>query len=292
MATPGHFDGLFIATPERVSFSYQLAGLGSRFMAQFLDLVILTVAMVVLSAGSSAIGLGGPTTALILIIGSFVLVNGYFVFFEGLWSGQTPGKRAARLRAVGDAGQPITFEQALMRNLVRNLDFLPAFYGVGIVALFANGRGKRLGDMAAGTVVVRERAGLSLSRLVAMAEWTLATPQPGAVAAASAAVPTADLNYIRQRALRDLDPTMRDFVTAYAARRGVLEAPYRLALAESARAGLARALPAVVAERGALAALDELAGYAVGPSPAALARAPDPALPPPLQQPPPVQPPR
>jgi uncharacterized RDD family membrane protein YckC len=288
MATPAQFDGLFIATPERVSFSYQLAGLGSRFMAQVVDLVILTVAMVVVAVGTSAIGLGGPTTTLVLIIASFLFINGYFVFFEGLWSGQTPGKRAARLRAVGDAGQPITFEQALMRNLVRNLDFLPSFYGVGIVALFANGRGKRLGDMAAGTVVVRERASLSLSRLLAMAEWTLATPDQGAVAPASA-VPTGDLNYVRQRALRDLDPAMRDFVTAYAARRQRLEAPYRGALAESARAGLARALPAVVAERGALAALDELADYAVGsepgPAPAAAAVADGSGLPPPVQPP-------
>lgn len=287
MDTPAQFDGLFIATPERVSFSYQLAGLGSRFIAQFLDLLILTVAMGVVAVGTSAIGLGGPTTALLLIIASFLFINGYFVFFEGLWSGQTPGKRVARLRAVADAGQPITFEQALMRNLVRNLDFLPLFYGVGIVALFANGRGKRLGDMAAGTVVVRERASLSLGRLVAMAEMTLASAAQRPVITANA-LPGGDMAYARQRALRDLDPRLRDFVTAYAARRPGLAEAYRMSLAESARAGLARALPAVVAERGALAALDELADYVVGSEPAAAGPArpgADAGLPPPRQPP-------
>ena len=278
MANQAQFDGLFIATPERVSFSYQLAGLGSRFLAQFVDLIILTIAIVLLTVGTAALGVGGSTTALVLVLGSFIIVNGYFLFFEGLWSGQTPGKRAARLRAVGEAGQPITFEQALTRNIVRNLDFLPFGYGVGLIALFANGRGKRLGDLAAGTVVVRERPHLSLAHLVAMAGRTLQVTEAGSTAATAAAA--SDAGYVRQRAIRDLEPALRDFVTAYAGRRRSLALAYRTTLAESARAGLSRALPQLVAEQGPLAALDQLADYAVGPV--------DAPQPPPSYLPPPV----
>jgi uncharacterized RDD family membrane protein YckC len=261
MANQAQFDGLFIATPERISFSYQLAGLGSRFLAQLIDLIILGIALIILGIGTAALGLDGNTSSLILVLGIFILTNGYFVFFEGLWSGQTPGKRASKLRAVGQEGQPITFEQALTRNLVRNLDFLPFGYGVGLIALFANGRGKRLGDLAAGTVVVRERAGLSLPRLVAMAQrgLTPTTPRAGPQAAASS-----DTAYVQQRTVRDLDPVLRDFVIAYAGRRRSLNDAYRQTLAESARAGLTRALPQVVAEHGPLAALDQLADFAVG----------------------------
>ena len=279
MAGQAQGDGLFIATPERISFSYRLAGLGSRFVAQVIDLFILTIAILILAVGAVATGADGPTVSLFLVVGSFILINGYFLFFEGLWSGQTPGKRMARLRAVGDAGQPITFEQALTRNVVRNLDFLPFGYGIGLVALFANGRGKRLGDLAAGTVVVRERPSLSLPRLVKLAHSTLATAQAPPVADGGAVA--TDAGYIRQRVIRDLDPPLRDFVTAYAGRRTSLGLAYRNTLAESARAGLSRVLPQVVAERGALAALDQLADYAVGVMDPALPSS-SPYLPPPV----------
>ncbi|MFN2464679.1 MAG: RDD family protein [Candidatus Dormibacteria bacterium] len=265
VASQAQFDGLFIATPERVSFSYQLAGLGSRFLALFLDSVILAVVLTLFSLVTVATGLGGPAAAVIVFIAFTVIFNVYFIFFEGLWSGQTPGKKAARLRAVGSSGQPITFEQALMRNLVRNLDFLPFLYGIGIVALFVNGRGQRLGDLAAGTVVVRERASLSLSRLVAMAEQTLSVAH-GAPGGPNGA-PATEAAFVRQRALRDLEPPLRDFVTAYAARRPRLAQVQRESLAESARAGLARALPSVVAAQGPLAALEHLADQVAGAAP-------------------------
>jgi len=109
--------------------------------------------------------------------------------------------------------------------------------------------------------VVRERASLSLPTLVAMAQRTLAaqgnplTPEVRV---------SGDVDYVRQRAVRDLDPSLRDFVIAYASRRPMLGIAYRMTLAESARAGLQRALPAVVSEHGPLAALDTLADYATG----------------------------
>lgn len=281
MATQAQYDGLFIATPERVSFTYQLAGLGSRFIALLLDTIILAVAFIVMIMVGAAIGLSGTAAGVLLLIATTAVSNAYFIFFEGLWSGQTPGKKAARLRAVGESGQPITFEQAMMRNLVRNVDFLPFFYGIGIIALFANGRGKRLGDLAAGTVVVRERASLSLSRLVAMSEHTMAVTHAALPGPAGPAA--VDTSYVRQRAVRDLDPALRDFVTAYASRRNRLAEPYRASLAESARAGLARALPSVVEVQGPLAALDQLADYITGGVSA-------PPAPPPTGLPPPQPP--
>ena len=265
MASTTRYDGLFIATPERVSFAYQVAGLGSRSVAQLLDVLILAAALVAILVGVFAAGLGEPTTTLLVVIFLSLVTNAYFLFFEGLWSGQTPGKRVMRLRVVSSAGQPITFEQALTRNLVRNFDFIPFGYGVGLIALFANGHGKRLGDLAAGTVVVRERASISLPTLVALAQRTLAAQASPVVAQVRVA---GSVDYTRQRAVRDLDPALRDFVLAYASRRPSLGMPYRVSLAESARAGLERALPGVVAAHGPLAALDTLADYATGVAPA------------------------
>ena len=263
MSGTTQYDGLFIATPERVSFAYQLAGTGSRSVAQLLDLLILTVALIAVGIASFVVSAGGALGALLFIVLTFLVSNGYFVFFEGLWSGQTPGKRVMRLRVVSGGGQPVTFEQSLTRNLVRNIDFLPFGYGVGLVALFANGRGKRLGDLAAGTVVVRERPNLNLATLVAMAQRTLdaqsrpLTPEKPV---------GGDPDYVRQRVVRDLEPSLRDFVIAYASRRPGLGMAYRVTLAESARTGLERVLPQVVAEHGPLAALDTLADYATGVS--------------------------
>ncbi|GAC1332644.1 MAG: RDD family protein [Candidatus Dormibacteria bacterium] len=261
MASTTQYDGLFIATPERVSLAYQLAGLGSRSVAQLLDVLLLTVVLVAFFLGVVAAQLGSLLGNLLMVVLVFAITNGYFLFFEGLWSGQTPGKRALRLRVVGEAGQPITFEQSLTRNLVRNLDFIPFGYGIGLIALFANGRGKRLGDLAAGTVVVRERPGLSLGSLVAMSHRALTAEATAQVAEVGV---TGEPAYARQRTVRDLEPALRDFVVAYASRRPTLAMPYRVALAESARASLEKALPALAAEHGPLAALDALADYAAG----------------------------
>jgi hypothetical protein len=86
----------------------------------------------------------------------FVVFWGYFMLFETLWSGQTPGKRAGRLRVIRRDGQPVGASEVLIRNLVRIVDFLPGFYGIGLVVMFIDKEARRLGDMAAGTIVVRE----------------------------------------------------------------------------------------------------------------------------------------
>jgi len=175
---------LVVSTPERVSFDYQVAGLGTRGIAQILDLLIvagLLIAVAFFAFAAGAATQNGTVANLVLAFGFFIVIFGYFWISEALFSGQTLGKRAFRLRAVGDRGEPLTWVQAGIRNVVRIVDFLPYGYGVGVVVLFANGRGKRLGDLAAGTVVVKDSDHIGL--------WQLARrlPVPGASAPASSA---------------------------------------------------------------------------------------------------------
>jgi len=95
----------------------------------------------------------------ILIFAAFLLYYGYFAAFEALSGGQTPGKRAMGIRVIRVSGQPITAFDALVRNLLRIVDQLPGIYAVGVLSLFFTSRNQRLGDLAAGTVVVMEQAG-------------------------------------------------------------------------------------------------------------------------------------
>lgn len=158
---------LVIQTPENVALEYPLAGLGSRFVAVAVDTalqLVLTVLLVALGLGAAWLGgLGFQEIAVSAWAGSgialLLAVNGYFIAFETLWSGQTPGKRLVGLRVLGEGGHPLDFRGALLRNVVRLLDFLPAMYGLGVVFLFFHPEYRRLGDLAAGTFVVREREG-------------------------------------------------------------------------------------------------------------------------------------
>ena len=249
-------DDLVVPTPERVAFDYPVAGPGSRFLAQLIDGLILFGLLLILSivAGTLARA-SGQLALLFAIVSIFLLVWGYFLVSEAVWSGQTVGKRALRLRVVGDHGEPITLTQAIVRNLVRIVDFLPLFYGVGLIALFANGRGKRLGDLAAGTLVVRERQRISLYDL------TAAPPVPAPGPASSPAAPAAGAQAGSPAPLlaRPLEPPLRRLVAAYAGRRAQLPLERRRAVAQNAEPALRRALPQVVSEHGALAALDQLA---------------------------------
>jgi hypothetical protein len=82
---------------------------------------------------------------------------GYFTLFEAFWNGRTPGKRVARIRVIQRSGRSIGLVESMARNLVRYVDQLPFFYGVGVIAMFVNKQHQRLGDLAAGTLVVRDR---------------------------------------------------------------------------------------------------------------------------------------
>ena len=119
---------LVIATPERVSFDYQVAGLGTRAIAQILDLLIIAgilLATFLVAAGLAQATRSETIVTLFVILGSFVVIFGYFWISEAIWSGQTVGKKVFRLRAVGDRGEPLTFAQAGIRNIVRIVDFMP-----------------------------------------------------------------------------------------------------------------------------------------------------------------------
>jgi uncharacterized RDD family membrane protein YckC len=154
---------LRIDTPENVSFAYPVAGLGSRFMAalvdtllilllQFLMYILLRLTVLQDAEGS----LSSWLVAIYSLIG-FVFLWGYYIFFELLWNGQSPGKRWVGLRVIRTDGMPISVAESLVRNLVRIVDFLPVAYGVGVVTMFINGQSRRLGDLAAGTLVVYDR---------------------------------------------------------------------------------------------------------------------------------------
>jgi uncharacterized RDD family membrane protein YckC len=158
-------DQLNIDTPELVSIEMPIAGIGSRFIAALIDSLIIAGASLFLGFLAailiSALGLFGENSASwgvgIFILVFFLLIWGYFALFEAFGNGKTPGKHAAKIRVIHQSGRGITFFESLARNLVRYADFLPFFYAVGIVAMFMSRRSQRLGDMVAGTLVVRER---------------------------------------------------------------------------------------------------------------------------------------
>jgi uncharacterized RDD family membrane protein YckC len=248
---------LVVATPERVSFDYQIAGLGTRAIAQILDLLILAGILIAMFFTATGIGVAtGATTVvnLLFTLAAFALVFGYFWISEAVWSGQTVGKKAFRLRAIGDRGEPLTFIQAGVRNIVRIVDFLPYGYGVGLVVLFVNGKGKRLGDLAAGTIVVKDSDAVALWQLRGALPPTGAPGPlaPPPVATFAPATPG-------EIALRRLDPELRRFVSAYARRRPELSMELRAQLAYQMQPSLRVAVPDVFAQQGPLAALDYLA---------------------------------
>jgi hypothetical protein len=100
-----------------------------------------------------------------LIFIQFLLITFYHLFFELAWNGQTPGKRRTGLRVIQSNGLPLTVSGAIIRNLVRLFDFMPILYGFGLIVLFATKNTQRLGDLAAKTVVIRERKQLTLTTL-------------------------------------------------------------------------------------------------------------------------------
>ena len=155
-----------VRTPENVVFGFRLAGLASRLAAAMIDYALAgflvgllagAMGIVALAFGLALPGIGVFASAgaiAVAFLAIFVVLFGYFTFVEMIWNGQTPGKRALGLRVVKDLGQGITFSDSLVRNLVRIADILPGFYGVGAAAVLFSSRNKRLGDHAAGTLVV------------------------------------------------------------------------------------------------------------------------------------------
>jgi uncharacterized RDD family membrane protein YckC len=185
-------DTVTIATPEGVELELTLAGAGSRFVSALAD---LTIQLAILIAAGLALGgldlLGGVpedeglAAALYALI-SFLVVTGYDICFEVLASGRTPGKRMNRLRVVRSGGEPVGFVTSAIRNALRLIDFLPFAYVLGAVTILATRKNQRLGDIAAGTLVVREGRAATIAGSVAEA-----APAPVAVSWDTSAV-TAD----------------------------------------------------------------------------------------------------
>lgn len=178
-----------IDTPENIEFAYDVAGIGSRFLAAIIDtlLIVIAEALVLFAAAAlaNATGvfqqLGAAESVIVALAGlaAFVILWSYYIIFELVWSGQSPGKRLIGLRVVRDGGRPVTFLSSALRNLIRLVDFLPALYGIGVIAMFIDRRSRRLGDLAGGTLVVKERRGVTLESLTANTAPAIPTPKPG-----------------------------------------------------------------------------------------------------------------
>jgi len=158
-------DQLNIDTPELVAIQMPLAGIGSRFIALLIDTLIWAAGLVVLGlvlwafqpALQAFSSLSYQWTVAIFTLSIFLLNWGYFTLFEAFWHGRTPGKRIARIRVIQRSGRAIGIIESMARNFIRYVDQIPFFYAVGVVAVFATRQHQRLGDLAAGTLVVRDR---------------------------------------------------------------------------------------------------------------------------------------
>jgi uncharacterized membrane protein SpoIIM required for sporulation/uncharacterized RDD family membrane protein YckC len=219
-----------VETPEQAVFSYSVAGVGSRAAAALIDYLIcvgillglvlcwsLLIPVVAgMNPGSALARLTGSWAMALIVLVQFLLLWGYYVVFEALWDGQTPGKRRIGIRVVQDGGFSVSWSASALRNVARVIDMQPGIlYGVGIVSAAASRSGKRLGDMIAGTIVVHER-------VAEVAAGAGAPQQSPSAAPSSTSTPLS-------AALTDEEFAVLD---RFLARRGTLDASRRSALAE------------------------------------------------------------
>lgn len=219
---------LSVETPERVALTLDVAGLGTRALSYLVDLFILFLFWVVVVLGISVAKAGGLSTddfyglaavmQALLIFAVWGVQWGYWVLFETLWAGRSPGKRLVHIRVVRTDGSPIGFTEAALRNLARLVDFLPVLYTVGMVTMVIDRRGRRVGDLVAGTLVVRERRA-DLSRYDAPAQGSPAAPVT-------------------------LSAAEYELVTSFLSRAGQLEPEARVRVALKVAAPLVARLPA------------------------------------------------
>jgi uncharacterized RDD family membrane protein YckC len=173
---------LRVKTPESIAFSYELAGLGSRFLAVAIDVAIQTLVMIGIIWGLVYAGTHMSSAAMrdasraskfeeslaiaFIITIIFVIYFGYFIIFETFWNGQTPGKKLMGLRVVRDGGYPADFASIAIRNVIRVGEAVAGLYAISAVAALMSPENKRLGDMAAGTLVVRDTAAAKLAAIL------------------------------------------------------------------------------------------------------------------------------
>jgi uncharacterized RDD family membrane protein YckC len=170
-------DKLTIETPEQTPLEFPLAGIGSRFLAIALDTllqlaafgILLMIAIAALWASFTGI-MGKQWVVATSVLMAFLVQFGYYAFFETIWNGQTPGKRWTHLRVIKDSGRSISAYDAILRNLLRIVDALPTFYATGVIIMLISRENKRVGDYAAGTVVIHEKPLLEASSIWKIAE--------------------------------------------------------------------------------------------------------------------------
>lgn len=161
-------DTLSVETPESVAFAYDLAGPASRGAALIVDTALL--AAIILAEGLAVLLVGTlidseaatPWLIAVALTAAFATYWGYYVWGEVFRNGRTPGKQALGIRVVRDDGGRVGALDSIIRNLIRLVDMLPGYYAIGLVSLLLSRTNKRLGDMAAGTVVVRDSGMLDL----------------------------------------------------------------------------------------------------------------------------------
>lgn len=174
-------EDLAILSAENVAVSVETSGLGSRLAAVFIDTMfqVLVLALLGLFWWGATTYIPGAnslprwllsTLYALYYVFLFLLFFGYFFLFEWLWDGQTPGKRYLGMRVTMANGLPLSMWPALVRNTVRLVDFLPFYYGVGSLVALTNGLNQRAGDLAAGTIVVREGRRERTNRQLTMRE--------------------------------------------------------------------------------------------------------------------------
>jgi uncharacterized RDD family membrane protein YckC len=240
-------DELNIDTPELVDIEMPLAGIGSRFIALLVDsliwfagflVIVVLLAIFVQSStpastrASSDIPEQWAVAIVIFII--FLLNWGYFTLFEAFWNGRTPGKRVARIRVIQRSGRAIGLFESMARNLVRYVDQFPFCYAVGVIAIFASRQHQRLGDMAAGTLVVRDR--VQETPLWGESGARTFTAQ---IFAPSAPAPEPHMAYsLPATGIARLSSTDLEVLEGFFARRLDLSLPTRRALAERIAAAI------------------------------------------------------
>lgn len=155
-------DKVRIATPEGVELELALAGIGSRLTARLIDVLIQAVLIVIgfaiVAASISDDSLGATVSTIVGIVGGFLVIWAYDTLFESFGGGRSPGKRMTGLRVVGQSGEPESFSMAAVRNVLRPIDEYLTLWIVALVSMLRSKRGQRVGDLAAGTLVVKDRA--------------------------------------------------------------------------------------------------------------------------------------
>lgn len=152
-----------VVTPEAVLLQFDTAGVGSRVVAEVLDLLVQIMALAAVSlvaslAASGGIDIGQTAAIVLTFVLTFLILVGYPIAMETLWNGRTLGKAAMGVRVVTSEGGPIRFRHAAIRGIFGLVEIWIFLGSLAIVSILATRRDQRIGDLVAGTIVLRERS--------------------------------------------------------------------------------------------------------------------------------------